>query len=117
MVMHDLDLYEDVAFHLNIHGNNILDPCESFPQGLKVGDRIKSMGYNDDVANSTIINKGEWDANSDGERIGEFTNNDGVCARDDTPYHGRLYWRNGWEDVRFLERPMPIEDDGQLLMF
>lgn len=110
-------IYADVERNLNICGNNILDPCKSFPLGIKVGDRIRTKGDDDEPDFATVVSREEWDTETAQKSAGCFTDNGALCAKEDEEYRGRLYWRNGWNYVTFLERPIQEEESGQLLMF
>ena len=100
--------------YLRIEGDNILDPCKRFPEGLKIGDRVKC----DDISClSTVIGKAEW-FNSRPD-AGKFTAGEFVCVKDDEPYQssGHRHFKNEWCETKFVSRPEKQESTGQLLMF
>ena len=104
-----------LAAHLNIDGDNILDPCPPFPQGIRVGDRIRVVDDSDEEILATVADIEAW---SKYERRSNFTDVFGLCAKDDGEGpNDFFYYRNDWEELAFVERPTPAEASGQLLMF
>lgn len=105
--------------HLIVSPGNreyLVIPCTRFPQGLKIGDIIKSGGG----YNGVIIGGEEWVADGRDTIYRRPYNLDQSLyykRKKEDRENGHSCWMSDMDVCRFIERPIPQETDGQLLMF
>lgn len=91
-------------------------PCDKFLEGLKIGDEIVTGGGHDGV----IIGGKEWfESRGRTDYVRAVKLDQSLFYRRLRPRSAKaeLCWKADIHRCRFIDRPMPQESDGQLLMF